>query len=130
MAVFSLGFGVLLVWAPGAQPVAEPPQGHGESRLQRAGRRASQSGDLLEVHPFVVVQYQGEAQRLRQLREGLGDELSRRLWRFAERNAGRLEARARDRSLIHADYKPWNLLVRPGGSSWSLSTTTGPASPG
>jgi aminoglycoside phosphotransferase (APT) family kinase protein len=45
----------------------------------------------------------------------LGVELSRRLLAFVRANAWRDEQlRARPASLLHADYKPWNLLGRDG----------------
>jgi aminoglycoside phosphotransferase (APT) family kinase protein len=43
----------------------------------------------------------------------LGEDLTRRLWGLVTREAPRLRPLRGDRSLVHADYKPWNLLLRP-----------------
>jgi Ser/Thr protein kinase RdoA (MazF antagonist) len=54
----------------------------------------------------------------------LGPDLTRRLWRLVGEQAPRLAPLRGARSLVHADYKPWNLLVAPRdrvpGKPWSL----------
>lgn len=52
--------------------------------------------------------------------ERLGLELAARVRATVESNAGRVEAVWSDAVLVHADYKPWNLLVRretPGSAA-------------
>ena len=44
----------------------------------------------------------------------LGDDLRSRLWRVITANEWRLDEVRDDPRLLHADYKPWNLLVRDG----------------
>jgi Ser/Thr protein kinase RdoA (MazF antagonist) len=55
----------------------------------------------------------------------LGPDLTRRLWRLVGEQAPRLAPLRGARSLVHADYKPWNLLVAPRDrsprESWSLA---------
>ncbi len=51
----------------------------------------------------------------------LGAELTQRLWRFVRDNAGRLEPLNGQSSLVHADYKPWNLLVQHAAEGWSVA---------
>jgi Ser/Thr protein kinase RdoA (MazF antagonist) len=55
----------------------------------------------------------------------LGQDLTRRLWRLVGEQAPRLAPLRGERSLVHADYKPWNLLVAPRDRSpsepWSLA---------
>ena len=48
--------------------------------------------------------------------ECLGLELAARVRETVESNAGRVEAVWSDAVLVHADYKPWNLLVREEAS--------------
>jgi Ser/Thr protein kinase RdoA (MazF antagonist) len=55
------------------------------------------------------------------VRARLGDDLSRRLSRMAAANAGSVLRLRDDRSLVHADFKPWNLLVRRVAGSWALA---------
>lgn len=55
----------------------------------------------------------------------LGDDLTRRLAHLVTTHATLLDPLQDDRALVHADYKPWNLLVReqPGqpGAGWTLA---------
>jgi aminoglycoside phosphotransferase (APT) family kinase protein len=57
----------------------------------------------------------------RRVGDRLGDDLTRRLWRLVTDNAARLEPLRDDCSLVHADFKPWNLLVRRSGETWSMA---------
>lgn len=61
--------------------------------------------------------------------ESLGLELAARVRETVESNAGRVEAVWSDAVLVHADYKPWNLLVRQGtpGSAPGPAPDGGPA---
>jgi Ser/Thr protein kinase RdoA (MazF antagonist) len=45
--------------------------------------------------------------------DSLGPDLAARVWRLAAANATRLAPLRGWHALVHADYKPWNLLVRP-----------------
>ena len=47
-----------------------------------------------------------------EVRQQLGADLAQRLGRFVDENAWRIESRQEPPCLLHADYKPWNLLVR------------------
>src|SRR5919201_5366110 len=51
----------------------------------------------------------------------IGAGLARQVAALAEREAWRLAAVWDQASLVHADYKPWNLLVRRAGSGWVIS---------
>jgi Ser/Thr protein kinase RdoA (MazF antagonist) len=51
----------------------------------------------------------------------LGADLSRRLSRMAAANAGCVLRLRDDRSLVHADFKPWNLLVRRAAGTWTVA---------
>ncbi len=51
----------------------------------------------------------------------LGADLTARLWRAALANAHRLDVLGGDRSLVHADYKPQNLLLRREQGVWSVA---------
>ncbi len=53
--------------------------------------------------------------------QALGAELTQRLWRFVNDNAGRLEPLKGQSALVHADYKPWNLLVQHVAETWSVA---------
>ena len=53
--------------------------------------------------------------------ERLGFELAARVRETVESNAGRVEAVWSDAVLVHADYKPWNLLVRRGAAPGSAA---------
>jgi aminoglycoside phosphotransferase (APT) family kinase protein len=59
-----------------------------------------------------------EQDRARQL---VGAELSADVVRLVEREEWRLADYWSQSSLIHADYKPWNLLVKRGVHGWSIS---------
>ena len=50
----------------------------------------------------------------------LGARLTHRLWRLAQACAPQLDPLRDDRSLVHADFKPWNLLVRPADQGWAV----------
>ena len=61
--------------------------------------------------------------------ERLGLELAARVRETVESNAGRVEAVWSDAVLVHADYKPWNLLVRaeaPGSAAPGPAPNGGP----
>ena len=53
--------------------------------------------------------------------ERLGSDLTRRLGRLVSNSAARLDPLRDERSLVHADYKPWNLLVRQDDAGWSVA---------
>lgn len=51
----------------------------------------------------------------------LGPELTERMWRFAERHAPLLDALPPWPVLVHADYKPSNLLMREAAHGWEIA---------
>ncbi|MBV9357990.1 MAG: aminoglycoside phosphotransferase family protein [Chloroflexi bacterium] len=53
-------------------------------------------------------------------RQLVGAGLAERLVQLVRREARRLEDVWDQASLVHADYKPWNLLVRPTASGWTI----------
>ncbi len=53
--------------------------------------------------------------------EKLGADLTERLWRLVTANAARLDPLQNDRSLVHADYQPHNLLVGRDGIGWTVT---------
>ena len=55
-----------------------------------------------------------------QARMLVGAELADAVVRVVQRNAWRLEDAWSQSALIHADYKPWNLLVRRTASGWLI----------
>jgi aminoglycoside phosphotransferase (APT) family kinase protein len=54
-------------------------------------------------------------------RQLVGTELANGVVRVVQREAWRLAAAWSQSSLVHADYKPWNLLVQHGASGWATS---------
>jgi Ser/Thr protein kinase RdoA (MazF antagonist) len=54
-------------------------------------------------------------------RELVGAELANEVVRLIQREAWRLAPVWSQSRLVHADYKPWNLLVRRGASGWAIS---------
>ena len=54
-------------------------------------------------------------------RARLGDEMARRLIRLLRQYAESLEDRGHPPVLMHADYKPENLLVRDDGDGWRVA---------
>jgi aminoglycoside phosphotransferase (APT) family kinase protein len=54
-------------------------------------------------------------------RQLVGAELANGVVRLVRREAGRLASVWGQSSLVHADYKPWNLLVRRRPSGWAVS---------
>lgn len=54
-------------------------------------------------------------------RQLVGDARANGVLRLVDREASGLEAMWSQSSLIHCDYKPWNLLVRQGTSGWAIS---------
>jgi aminoglycoside phosphotransferase (APT) family kinase protein len=53
--------------------------------------------------------------------ERLGGALRERLRGFVGAHAARLLPLAGAETLVHGDYKPWNLLARPGDRGWSIA---------
>ncbi len=53
-------------------------------------------------------------------RKLIGPELADQLVQLSRREAWRLEDVWRQTSLVHADYKPWNLLALPSRSGWTI----------
>jgi aminoglycoside phosphotransferase (APT) family kinase protein len=51
----------------------------------------------------------------------VGGELAAKVVSLVEREGWRLDEVWRQSRLVHADYKPWNLLVRQAGPSWEIS---------
>jgi aminoglycoside phosphotransferase (APT) family kinase protein len=51
----------------------------------------------------------------------LGADLARRLRRLVAARASSLDVLHDDRALVHADYKPWNLLVRRDDRNWCVA---------
>src|SRR5262249_7930541 len=51
----------------------------------------------------------------------IGDELARALVHVVEREGWRLAEVWSQAKLVHADYKPWNLLAREGPLGWVIS---------
>ena len=54
-------------------------------------------------------------------RQRVGARLAQQVADLTEREAWRLDAAWGQAHLVHADYKPWNLLVRRTRSGWSIS---------
>ena len=54
-------------------------------------------------------------------RQLVGAELAQAVVRLVQRDAWRLASVWAESRLVHADYKPWNLLVRNGASGWAIN---------
>jgi aminoglycoside phosphotransferase (APT) family kinase protein len=55
----------------------------------------------------------------------VGDALAEAVVRLVQREEWRLAEVWSQSRLVHADYKPWNLLVRRGPSGWVISAALG-----
>jgi aminoglycoside phosphotransferase (APT) family kinase protein len=83
--------------------------------------------DLTVAHPFEGGMVEGYLAHLENclLRgtagELLGGGLARRAWAFAVESAPALETIRDARSLVHSDYRPANILVRPGDAGWTVA---------
>lgn len=83
--------------------------------------------DLTIAHPFEGGMVEGYLAHLEHclLRDTagrlLGEDLARRAWTFATESRPALEAIRDARSLVHSDYRPANILVRPEGAGWTVA---------